>query len=132
MLFRPKFGLKNSRGVKTPKNRVCKRVLKVIRVWIVGFRPKIELQWPKIQSPNPNFLNDLRTFLKKEKARWCENRCCNKLRCERRVLCLILDLFPFIKNSAKWPKCGNSHTNVHFLFWKYLASFGNISPLLYK
>jgi hypothetical protein len=24
-------------------------------IWIVGFRPKIELQWPKIQIPNPNF-----------------------------------------------------------------------------
>jgi hypothetical protein len=24
-------------------------------IWIVGFRPKIELQLPKIQNPNPNF-----------------------------------------------------------------------------
>jgi hypothetical protein len=24
-------------------------------IWIVGLRPKIELQWPKIQIPNPNF-----------------------------------------------------------------------------
>jgi hypothetical protein len=25
-------------------------------IWMVGFRPKIELQWPKIQNPNPNFV----------------------------------------------------------------------------